>query len=50
MLHWNGEGESAYGPVNIRSTSPRCRKSRLCGGAEEGGLALGALLSLALPN
>jgi hypothetical protein len=44
-LKWSGEGESAYGPVDLRFTSPYCRKSRLCVGAGDGGLELIALLT-----
>jgi hypothetical protein len=34
-----------FWPVDLRSTSPYRRKSRLCVGAEDGGLALIALLT-----
>jgi hypothetical protein len=44
-LQWSGEGENTYGPIDLRSTSPYCSKSRLYVGAEDGGLMLAPLLT-----
>jgi hypothetical protein len=42
---WCREGESAYNPIHLISTSPYHRKSRLYVRAEDGDLALALLLT-----